>query len=240
VGIAMGREGAELARRTADLVLEDDDLENVLRAVAGGRAFYGNMRRSLLYVLASTHMDVAADVLVRSGFGGRGPNPLQNVWSNLACLALALEPSSTDGREPPPAAEAIITSEDMRAARADALKVMAAAGVTAGYGLARYGAGGPADRLPWRSAAINQLLYAFACREANGAAPHSPHRLLPAVCGVVAGGHLLATLLSGGLARGLTDALLLGVSAWLSRVLVGPAESAPTLPNDPIARKEQG
>jgi Ca2+-transporting ATPase len=227
VGIAMGREGAELARRTADLVLEDDNLENVLRCVSGGRAFYGNMRRSLLYVLASTHMDVLADVLVRSGFGGRGPSPLQSVWSNLACLALAIDPSSGDGRDPGPVADALITPEDMQIAVTDSLRVMAATGITAGYGLAICGVGPQADRLLWRSASINQLLYAFACRDAHGASSHAPHRLLPAVFWAVSGGHLLATLLSAGLGRGIVNALALGASAWLSRLLVKPQPSLP-------------
>ncbi len=216
VGIAMGREGAELARRTADLVLEDDDLENVLRAVAGGRAFYGNIRRSLRYVLSSTHMDTAADILIRSGLGGQGISPLQSVWSNLACLALAIEPSSGDGRNPAPIADALITPQEMRAAVADSARIMAASGVTAGYGLAVAGNGQAAGRLLW----LNQLLHAFACRDAHGASSRTSHWLLPAVFWAVAGGHLLATLLSGGPGRGLADTLALGVSAWLSRALV--------------------
>lgn len=232
VGIAMGREGAELARRAADLVLEDDDLGNVLRAIASGRAFYGNMRRSLLFVLASAHMDVMADLLTRSGFGGRGPSPLQSIWSNLACLALALEPTAVDGKDRPPAADALIAPADMQAAVTDALQVMAAAGVTAGYGLARYGIGAETDRLLWRSVSINQLLYAFACREANGASPNTPNRLLQAAFWAVAGGQLLATLLSGGPGRGVVNALALGLSAWLSRILVKPQASAPTSPEE--------
>jgi Ca2+-transporting ATPase len=220
VGIAMGREGADLARRTADLVLEDDDLMNVLRAIANGRAFYGNMRRSLLFVLASAHMDVSADLLTRSGFGGQGPSPLQSIWGNLACLALAIEPAAGGGvNDRPPATEALITPEDMQAALIDALQVMAASGVTAGYGLARYGMGAAADRLLWRSLSINQLLYAFACREGSGVAHQPPHPLLQALFWAVTGGHLLATLLSGGAARGVADALVLAVSAWLSRIM---------------------
>ena len=68
VGIAMGRRGAELARRTADLVLEDDNLDGLLRAVATGRAFYGNIRRSLAFVLAAAHMDLAAELVSRGGW----------------------------------------------------------------------------------------------------------------------------------------------------------------------------
>lgn len=226
VGIAMGREGAELARRTADLVLEDDDLGNVLRAIASGRAFYGNMRRSLLFVLASAHMDVQADLLTRSGFGGLGPSPLQSIWGNLACLALALEPPAADGQDRPPPVDALITPADVQATLTDALQVMAASGVAAGYGLARFGMGPETDRLLWRSLSINQLLYAFACREGNGASAHTPNRLLQAVFWAVAGGHLLATLLSGGPGRAAGNILALGVSAGLSRLLVKPPASA--------------
>jgi len=225
VGIAMGREGAELARRTADLVLEDDNLKNVLRAVAGGRAFYGNIRRSLLFLLASTNMDVLSDLMVRSSLGGQGPNPFQSVWSNLACLALAIEPSSGDGRDPAPVADALITPKDMQVAVADSLRVMAATGTTAGYGMARYGIGPEADRLFWQSASINQLLYAFSCRDVNGASSRPSHGLLRSVFWAVSGGHVLATLLSGGLGRGLANALALGVSAWLSRLLVHPQKA---------------
>jgi Ca2+-transporting ATPase len=232
VGIAMGLEGAELARRTADLVLEDDDLRNVLRAIANGRAFYGNMHRSLRFVLGAAHMDVLADLLTRSGFGGRGPSPLQSVWTNLACLSLAIEPAATDGNEPRPPADALIRPEDAQAAVTDALQVMAASGVTAGYALARYGIGAQSDRLIWRSAAINQLLYAFACREADGASPPRRNRLLEAVFMAVAGGHLLLTLLSGGPGRAAVDILALGLSAWISRRLAKPPAPAPAMPDE--------
>jgi Ca2+-transporting ATPase len=236
VGIAMGREGAELARRTADLVLEDDNLENVLRAIDGGRAFYGNMRRSLLFLLSSAHMDVLSDLLARSGSGGLGPSPLQSIWSNLACLALAIEPSTRDGRDPVPVTDALITPQDMQTAVADSLRVMAATGITAGYGLARYGIGPEAGRLFWRSASINQLLYAFSCRDVNGASSRPSHALLRGVFWAVSGGHVLATMLSGGLGRGLANALALGVSAWLSRLLVQPQASAPALSKEPRQR----
>jgi Ca2+-transporting ATPase len=236
VGIAMGREGAELARRTADLVLEDDNLENVLRAIDGGRAFYKNMRQSLLFLLSSAHMDVLSDLLARSGSGGLGPSPLQSVWSNLACLALAIEPSTRDGRDPVPVTDALITPQDMQTAVADSLRVMAATGITAGYGLARYGIGPEAGHLFWRSASINQLLYAFSCRDINGTSSQPSHALLRGVFWAVSGGHALATMLSGGLGRGLANALALGVSAWLSRLLVQPPASAPTLPKEPRQR----
>jgi hypothetical protein len=116
----------------------------------------------------------------------------------------------------------------------DALQVMAAAGVTTGYGLARYGMGSETDRLLWRSVSINQLLYAFVCREGNGASPHRPNRLLQAAFGAVAGGHLLATLLSGGPGRAAGHALALGASAWLSRLMTKPAAPLPAPAEEPF------
>jgi len=41
----------------------------------------------------------------------------------------------------------------------------------------------------------------------------------------VSGGHILATLFSGGLGRGLVNTLALGVSAWLSRLLIQPQKA---------------
>ena len=64
-----------------------------------------------------------------------------------------------------------------------------------------------------RSVFINQLLYAFACREGNGASAHTPNRLRQAFFRATAGGHLLATLLSGGPGRAAGNLLAL----WSSR-----------------------
>jgi Ca2+-transporting ATPase len=232
VGIAMGLEGAELARRTADLVLENDDLSNLPRAIAIGRSFYGNIRRSLLFVMATSHMDVLAELFTRSGFGGRGPSLLQSVWNNLACLALALESADADGTEPPPPADAFLTPQDVKGSQTDALKVVTASGAAAAYGWWSRGAGPGSDRLLWRSLSINQMLYALSCRNGNGSSPPRPNRRLQALFGAVVGGQLLATLGSGGAGRALADLLALGVSAGLSRLLVAPRTSAPALPEE--------
>jgi Ca2+-transporting ATPase len=231
VGIAMGRDGAELARRTADLVLEDDDLENVPRAVANGRAFYANMRRSLRFVLGAAHMDVAADLAARSGIGGAGPSPWQSVWGNLACLALALEPAAADGREPPPPAD-LITPAEARAATADAVKALAAAAVAGGLGRAGAGPGSDADRLLWQSVSLNQLLLAFTCRGRDGAAP-PPNRRLQAVFWALAASHLFAALLAGGPVRAAGDILALAAGAALFRRLAQAEPSTASAASPP-------
>jgi Ca2+-transporting ATPase len=212
VGIAMGREGAELARRAADLVLEDDDLGNVLRAIANGRAFYGNIRRSLAFVLAAAHMDLSADLASRVGWLA-APSPLQSIWSNLACLQLALESAEPDRMTRPPAPEGVVllTDEDTRHAVADALRATAAASFAGGLEAAGLGAGAFG-----RSVAVNQMLYAAACRthEDDG---RPPNRLLEATSWLVCGGYAVATLAAGRPAAAVANGLALALGAWVSR-----------------------
>lgn len=239
VGIAMGREGADLARRTADLVLEDDDLENVLRAVANGRAFYANMRRSLRFVFGAAHMDVAAELAALGGVGGAGPSPWQSVWGNLACLALALEPARADGREPPAAgAAALITPAEARTAAADAFKALAAAALAGAVGRARYGAGRSADRLLRQNAALNQLLLAFVCRQRDGSAPTAPNRRLQALFWALAGSQLLGALWSAGPARAVGDLLTLAAGAAFSASSLRSSGRRPAAPRPPPRRHD--
>jgi Ca2+-transporting ATPase len=215
VGIAMGRRGAELARRTADLVLEDDDLEGLLRAVATGRAFYGNIRRSLAYVLACSHMDLAAELVSHTGRVA-GASPLQSVWSSLASLSLALDPAEPGRLDRPPEHEgAVLLAEaDTRRAVGDALRATAAAAVAGGMEVA-----GPCAGAFGRSVAVNQMLYALACR-ADGETPRPPNRVLEALSWLVCGGYAAATLATGG-AAGLGSGLALAAGAWLSHRFTG-------------------
>jgi cation-transporting P-type ATPase I len=51
VGVAMGRDGTEVARQAGDLVLADDDFATLAEALVEGRGFWQNMRRALALLL---------------------------------------------------------------------------------------------------------------------------------------------------------------------------------------------
>jgi Ca2+-transporting ATPase len=52
VGVAMGLSGTDVARDAADLVLTDDNVATVTRAVGEGRTLYDNLRKGVRYYLA--------------------------------------------------------------------------------------------------------------------------------------------------------------------------------------------
>ncbi|WP_224387698.1 cation-transporting P-type ATPase [Pseudonocardia sp. ICBG1293] len=52
VGVAMGSSGTDVAREAAGLVLADDDVSTLTRALREGRTLHGNLRKGVAYYLA--------------------------------------------------------------------------------------------------------------------------------------------------------------------------------------------
>ena len=52
VGIAMGIRGTEAAREASDIVLKDDALSSIVKAVKEGRIIFGNIRNFVIYLLS--------------------------------------------------------------------------------------------------------------------------------------------------------------------------------------------
>ena len=107
LGVAMGKEGADIAREAADLVITDDDFSSIVAGIEEGRFAYDNVRK-VTYLLVSTG---AGEVLVVTGALALGlPVPftaVQLLWLNLVTngiqdVALAFEPGEPGALERPP------------------------------------------------------------------------------------------------------------------------------------------
>lgn len=108
VGIAMGKEGTDVARKAADLVLTDDNFATIEKAMREGRGIYENIRKTILFLLSSNFGEILTMLAaVLAGF----PTPLKAahiLWVNLitdSLPALALGVDKNDGdalmKEPP-------------------------------------------------------------------------------------------------------------------------------------------
>ena len=108
VGIAMGKEGTDVARNAADMVLTDDNFATIEKAMREGRSIYENIRKTILFLLSSNFGEIITMLAaVLAGF----PTPLKAshiLWVNLItdslpALALGVDKNDTDElmREPP-------------------------------------------------------------------------------------------------------------------------------------------
>lgn len=167
IGIAMGAAGTEAARQAADIVLAEDDLTAIPRAVALGRATTDNIRKVLRY-LVSTNLSESLVMLVGAALGLAEPlSPTQLLWLNLLsdvapALALGLDPPEGDELQRPP--------RDLSSpllGRADLTRQAREGVVIAGAALVaqRLAGGGVANSpVTFHAVTIAQLLHALACR----------------------------------------------------------------------------
>jgi len=115
-GIAMGKNGSEAAKESAELVLADDNFASIAAAVRHGRTVYDNLKKVIGWTLP-TNAGEAMSIIVAVLFGLSLPvTPVQILWVNLITavtlgIALAFEPTeeSTMRRPPRPRSEPLLT-----------------------------------------------------------------------------------------------------------------------------------
>jgi len=107
IGCAMGREGTEVAKSAADMILTDDNFATIVRAVEAGRGIYDNIKKAVRFLISS-NMGEIVSVLFASLLRMPAPLlPIQLLWVNVvtdSAPAIALGTEATDPgimRQPP-------------------------------------------------------------------------------------------------------------------------------------------
>ena len=108
MGVAMGKEGTDVAREAAEMILADDNFATIIFAVREGRVVWDNLRKVLL---VNTPLNLAQGMSVLFGLLLGLPtsplSPIQVLYCNLICaitlcLVPAIEPAEEGIMQQPP------------------------------------------------------------------------------------------------------------------------------------------
>ena len=107
IGVAMGITGTDVAKGAADMVLTDDNFATIEKAVEEGRNIYGNIKKSVLFLLSSNFGEVMA-MFTSIALGLASPlKAIHILWVNLITdslpgLALGVDSKDKDIMKAPP------------------------------------------------------------------------------------------------------------------------------------------
>jgi Ca2+-transporting ATPase len=107
VGVAMGKQGTDVAKESADIIIADDNFASIVRGVLEGRVAYANIRK-VIFLLVSTGAAELLLFLLAIPLGLPMPLlPVQLLWLNLVTngvqhIALAAEKPEGDELTYPP------------------------------------------------------------------------------------------------------------------------------------------
>jgi Ca2+-transporting ATPase len=80
IGVAMGRQGTDVAKEAADMILTDDDFSTILRAIEEGKGIFNNIQNFLTFQL-STSAAALSLVFLCTCLGFKSPiNAMQILW----------------------------------------------------------------------------------------------------------------------------------------------------------------
>lgn len=107
IGVAMGKDGSDIAIETSEMVLLDDNIKGIVAAVGEGRRIWENIKK-IVYYLVSTGLGEVLTILGAFVLGW--PLPIlvvQILWMNLVTngvtsMALTVEPAEEDLLSKPP------------------------------------------------------------------------------------------------------------------------------------------
>lgn len=107
IGCAMGKNGTEVAKGAADMILLDDHFDTIVAAVQEGRGIYDNIRKAVHFLLSSNIGEILT-IFAAMCMGWAVPLlPIQLLWVNLVtdslpAIALGVDPPEKDIMERQP------------------------------------------------------------------------------------------------------------------------------------------
>ena len=121
VGVAMGITGTEVAKSAAKIVITDDNFATIVGAVEQGRVVYGNLKKVILFLFATSIAEVLV-LLLALVLGYRLPlAAVQILWINIVTegtvtVNLVMDPPDGDEmrRAPVPRNDRLLSGEMLR------------------------------------------------------------------------------------------------------------------------------
>jgi magnesium-transporting ATPase (P-type) len=108
MGVAMGKEGTDVAREASEMILADDNFATIVTAVREGRVVWDNLRKVLM-INTPINNAQGMSVLFGLAFGLKESplSPIQVLYSNLICaitlgFVSAIEPAEDGIMDLPP------------------------------------------------------------------------------------------------------------------------------------------
>ena len=101
IGIAMGKNGTDVAKNASDMILTDDNFVTIVEAVKQGRNIYDNIKKAIHFLIA-TNIGEIVTIFMGLVLGFKSPLlAIQLLWVNLVtdslpAIAIGLEPPEKD------------------------------------------------------------------------------------------------------------------------------------------------
>jgi len=106
VGVAMGLNGSDVAKQSAEMVLSDDRFSTIVTAIQKGRGIFSNLSKFFLYLMSGNVAQIMLMLIGLAFIDDQGlstfpTSPVAILWINTLCagppaLALGLEPTPRD------------------------------------------------------------------------------------------------------------------------------------------------